>query len=123
MVERQLEGVAHVVADHRGRAAERADEADLDAPLLRRRRHRREQDKRGGGKEKPLHVDSSHKIGRFAGDLKGSFRASKAPVCQAKSADWRASPALGLCRRAAYKLRHLPWMAAAAHERSASCTI
>ena len=31
MVERELEGIAHVVADHGGRAAEGRDKADLDS--------------------------------------------------------------------------------------------
>jgi hypothetical protein len=34
MVERKLERIAHVVADHGGRTAERADESDLDRFLL-----------------------------------------------------------------------------------------
>ena len=38
MVEGELERVAHVVADRGDRAAERADEADLDGLLLRHRR-------------------------------------------------------------------------------------
>ena len=36
VVETELERIAHVVADGRGRAAERADEADFDGFLLRR---------------------------------------------------------------------------------------
>ena len=39
MVERELEGIAHVVADGRNGAAERADEADLDRLLLSHGRH------------------------------------------------------------------------------------
>jgi hypothetical protein len=38
MIERQLEGVAHVVADRGGGTAERRDEPDLRAVLRRRRR-------------------------------------------------------------------------------------
>ena len=34
MIERELEGVAHVVADHGGRTAEGRDIADLDCFLL-----------------------------------------------------------------------------------------
>jgi len=34
VIECELEGVAHVVADYRGRAAEGADETDLDGFLL-----------------------------------------------------------------------------------------
>ena len=47
MVERELERVAHVVADDRGRAAEGRDKADLDGLLLRQGRRGPEQQERG----------------------------------------------------------------------------
>jgi hypothetical protein len=46
MVERELEAVAHIVADHRGGPAERGDETDLGALLCRNRRDRQRQQSR-----------------------------------------------------------------------------
>ena len=49
MVERELEGIVHVVADDGNRAAERADEADLDRLLLSRGRRRGDGGQRDSG--------------------------------------------------------------------------
>ncbi len=60
VVETELERIAHVVADGRGRAAERADEADFDGFLLRRcflnhARRRRQRQRRRGQNSYPDH--------------------------------------------------------------------
>ena len=51
VIKRELERVAHVIADGGGRAAERADEADLDGLLLGQSRCRREYEQRGRSQE------------------------------------------------------------------------
>ncbi len=104
MVETELEGVAHIVADHGGRAAERADEADLDGLLLGRcvlnhgRPRRQRQRGRGGHRCYPHRVDPSRwrtfpvhghfpdGVGVFANgsDLTATGRANQAAVCSSR---------------------------------------
>ena len=55
MVEPELERVAHIVADGGGRAAECADEADLDRLLLGHRRSRDKRERGGGCDCSPHH--------------------------------------------------------------------
>src|SRR5690242_5256761 len=56
MVERELERIAHVVADHGNRTTERADEPDLDCLLLGRSRARCEQQSCARGQKRFTHV-------------------------------------------------------------------
>src|SRR5262249_41708944 len=58
VVERELNRVAHIVADDSGRAAEGTDKADLDASLLGRSRRGREHGKRGSRKQNAPHLQS-----------------------------------------------------------------
>src|SRR5207249_10795705 len=58
VIERKLDGIAHIVADDSGRAAEGADEADLHASLLGRCRRGREHGERGSRKQNAPHLQS-----------------------------------------------------------------
>ena len=80
MIERELERVAHVVADRGDRAAERADEADLDGLLLGERGRRcRAPQTATVPKSNSLHVDLSSKTLESWGDLSGSVPRAKSP--------------------------------------------
>src|SRR5262245_63613200 len=56
MIERELEGIAHVIADHRDRTAERADKTDFDCFLLGCRRARRKQQSGARRQKRFTHV-------------------------------------------------------------------
>jgi hypothetical protein len=56
MIERKLERVAHVVADHRNWTAECADDPDFDCFLLSRSRARCEQESGARGQKRFTHV-------------------------------------------------------------------
>src|SRR5206468_3882537 len=72
MVEGKLDGIAHVVADDGGRAAEGADEADLHVSLLGRSRRGREHGERGSRKQNAPHLQSLPSCTVADGDLRGS---------------------------------------------------
>jgi hypothetical protein len=59
MVEREFEGIAHVIADRGNRTAERADEADFYGFLLGRRRGRCKKRSRSRGQKSFAHTRSS----------------------------------------------------------------
>src|SRR5439155_16849286 len=86
MAERQLEGIAHVVANHGGRPRKRADEPDLHRPLLGRRRGGQQDRKRGCAKENSLHV--AFLPNTIGTDLSGSSEGPKAPAGRGPACYW-----------------------------------
>src|SRR5262249_52340949 len=79
MVERKLDRVSHVVADHGGRAAERAFETYFSASLLGRSRCGREHGDRGGRKKDAPHLQTLPNGTMAQGNLRGSAIRPKAP--------------------------------------------
>jgi hypothetical protein len=102
VIERELEGIAHIVADGGGRTAETADEPDLDGLLLGERRRCPKRQQRDRSQENSFHVYCPPNTGKCAAILVDRFMGQKAswpwlfalrPINQSKP---QPRPAIGI---------------------------